>query len=78
MGDVMAAPKPIRPYVERLIPGGLTAFLVAARAEGLSFERIARKLHTEHDIDVVTEQVRKWCIESDVDGLVAARTEAAS
>lgn len=48
------------PLVDRLIPGGLPSWLIAARDEGDSFEAIARRLATDHDITVSTETVRKW------------------
>ena len=47
------------PLVDRLVPGGLTDFLHAARPDQ-SFEDIAFTLRTEHDIEVSTETVRKW------------------
>lgn len=40
----------------------LDEFLAARRAEGLSYERIARDLHalTDGDVSVVGETVRRW------------------
>lgn len=50
------------PLVDRLVPGGLAAFLAAARAEPKrSHEDIAFDLATEHDIKVSAETVRRWC-----------------
>ena len=50
------------PLVDRLVPGGLTEYLTAAKAEGHSAETIAYRLRTEHDITVSAETARKWCI----------------
>lgn len=49
------------PLVDRLVHGGLPAFLAAARSAGDSHETIAYRLRTEHDITVTAETVRKWC-----------------
>lgn len=51
------------PLVDRLVPGGLTDYLRAARtpADKRSHEDIAVELLTEHDIKVSTETVRRWC-----------------
>lgn len=49
------------PLVDRLVPGGLAAFLAAARADDESHETIAFRLRTEHDLEVSGETVRKWC-----------------
>lgn len=72
--------QPIRPLIERILDGQLTDVLVDCRRQKMSHERIARHLGTEYEIEVTGEQVRKWCIESDVDALIAAGrpTEAAS
>lgn len=48
------------PLVDRLVDGGLPAFLRAARLAGESHETIAYRLRTEHDITVTSETVRKW------------------
>lgn len=49
------------PLVDRLIPGGLSAWLAAARERGDSYETIAFRLGAEHDIRVGAETVRRWC-----------------
>lgn len=49
------------PLVDRIVDGGLQAFLAAARSAGESFETIAFRLRSEHDITVSAETVRKWC-----------------
>lgn len=48
------------PLVDRLIPGGLPKFLLEARAAGESFETIAFRLRSEHDVTVGSETVRRW------------------
>lgn len=49
------------PLADRLVPGGLVAFLNAARDAGDSFETIAFRLRSEHQIQVSAETARKWC-----------------
>ena len=51
------------PLVDRLVPGGLTDYLRAARCADpkRSHEDIAFELRTQHDIKVSTETVRRWC-----------------
>lgn len=49
------------PLVDRLVPGGLVAFLEAARRAGESHETIAFRLRSEHEITVSSETVRRWC-----------------
>lgn len=51
------------PLVDRLVPGGLTDYLRAARRDEpkRSHEGIAFELATEHDIKVSAETVRRWC-----------------
>lgn len=61
------------PLIDRIVPGGLNAFLTAARAAGDSHETIAYKLRSEHSIEVSAETVRKWCLR-----LQPEPTEAAS
>lgn len=68
----------IRPLVERILGGRLTDVLVSYRMEGLSYERIARQLGTVHDIQVSGEQVRVWCLDSNVDDIVKAKRESAA
>lgn len=52
---------PIHPLVDRILGGKLDERLKAWRAEGLTYDGIARRLDAEHDIDVTSETVRKWC-----------------
>lgn len=49
------------PLVDRIIPGGLPKFLTEARAAGDSFETIAYRLRSEHDVTVGADTVRRWC-----------------
>ena len=58
----------IYPLADRIIPGGIHAWLLARRAEGLSAESIARQLHTEHDIVVSGQTVRTWLRDLTADG----------
>ena len=55
----MPAPD-LYPLVDRLVPGGLPAFLAAAEAEGQSSEAIARSLHSQYEVTVSGETVRRW------------------
>lgn len=55
------APTDTSLLVDRIIPGGLSAYLCAARADGLTFAKIAYRLQAEHDIEVTQETVRRWC-----------------
>lgn len=48
------------PLVDRIVPGGLGPFLSAARAAGDSFETIARRLATDHEVSVSGDTVRRW------------------
>jgi hypothetical protein len=50
------------PLINRLVPGGLDAYLTAARGGGDSHETIAYRLRSEHAIEVSAETVRKWCL----------------
>lgn len=59
------------PLVDRLVDGGLPAFLRAARDRGESHETIAFRLRSEHDITVGSETVRRWCHRADADGVTA-------
>lgn len=68
----MAKATPLLPFVDRILDGKLTTILTAWKAEGLSNEAVARRLHAEHDIDVTAETVRKWCIELEVPQAKAA------
>lgn len=51
---------------DRLVPGGLEAFLTAARSEGQSVRQIAARLLAEHDVNVSSETVRTWCKTRDI------------
>lgn len=53
------------PLVDRIVTGGLPAFLTEAREAGESHETIAYRLRSEHDITVSAETVRKWCARVD-------------
>lgn len=41
--------------------GKLGALLLEKRGHGESFEQIARHLYREHEIDVSSDTVRRWC-----------------
>lgn len=49
------------PLVNRLVPGGLAAFLNGAREAGQSHDTIAYRLRAEHGVVTSGETVRKWC-----------------
>jgi hypothetical protein len=50
------------PLVDRILGGTLRTELEKRRAEGDSYDAIARWLATEHDIQVTDETVRGWCV----------------
>lgn len=52
--------QPIKPLVDRILGGKLDQTLAAWRTEGLSYEAIARRLASEHDISVTAETIRAW------------------
>lgn len=54
------APTDTRTLVDRLIPGGLNAYLAAARGNGDTYATITRRLREEHAIEVTQETVRRW------------------
>lgn len=56
------APTDTSKLVDRLIPGGLAAYLTEARENGQTFADITFRLRTEHDIEVTQETVRRWCL----------------
>lgn len=51
----------IRPLVDKLLDGQLAALLEAWRTEGLSYNDMAYRLRSEHDINVSQETIRRWC-----------------
>lgn len=55
------APTDTRVLIDRLIPGGLDAFLTSARSNDETFADISFRLRAEHDIKVTQETVRRWC-----------------
>lgn len=46
--------------VDRVLGGQLAAKLSAWRSDGVSYEMIAQRLRTEHDIAVSTATVCRW------------------
>lgn len=64
VGTVMATP--ILPLVDRIMAGRLRETLQEYRSADLSYEGIARRIATDHQIEVVSETVRKWCLELDI------------
>lgn len=61
------APTTSLPLVDRLLDGTLEAELRRRRAIPDSFETIARWLIAEHDIDVSSATVRRWCRQYGID-----------
>lgn len=49
------------PLYDRLIPGGVEAFLADARGNGESFPAIVARLKTDFDIDISVQTVANWC-----------------
>jgi intein-encoded DNA endonuclease-like protein len=60
------APPDTYPLYDRIMDGTLGAWLRTARSDGNSYERIAGRLRAEHDIEVTSETVRKWCRRPDI------------
>lgn len=54
------APRSQLPLVDQIMGGRLLEILTGWRNEGLSFDAIARRLETEHQIVVTGETVRNW------------------
>ena len=54
--------------VDRILDGQLAEFLNEARANGQSFETIARDLYTQFDIEISSHAIRRWvkALENDV------------
>ena len=49
------------PIIDRLIPGGLGAYLTAARANGESLRTIGQRLQDEHQLQITYTTIKKWC-----------------
>lgn len=56
------APTDTSKLVDRIIPGGLSAFLTDARANGETYADITFRLRTDHNIEVTQETVRRWVL----------------
>ena len=54
--------------VDRILDGHLAEFLTEARANGQSFETIARDLYIQFDIEISSHAIRRWvkALENDV------------
>jgi hypothetical protein len=55
----------LRPLVDRLLGGSLTARLDAQRREGMSFEAMAESLKRDLNIVVTGETIRRWFVATD-------------
>jgi len=55
------------PLVDRILDGRLTQEMTERRANGDSYNAIARWLAVEHDLEPTGETVRQWCLALDVD-----------
>lgn len=51
------------PLVDKIFDGKFAEWLTEARAQGASYESIARRLADEHDVHVTGETLRRWCAE---------------
>lgn len=51
----------VRELTDRLLDGGLDAWLAEQRDAGHSFTEIAYRLRADHEIIVTGETVRTWC-----------------
>ena len=65
------APGTTFPLVDKALGGNLAKWLTDWRADGKSYETIARLLHSEHGIDVSTATVYRWCEALTSDGSAA-------
>lgn len=55
------------PLVDRIMEGRLDEQLRQWRSENLSYEQIARRLLTDHEVDINSTTVRRWCIDLGID-----------
>lgn len=51
----------VKDLADRLIPGGLRAWLKSGRDQGVTLDQMARNLEDQHGISVTDETVRLWC-----------------
>lgn len=58
------APRSTRPLVDAALGGKLDELLAGWRAEGQSYEAIARRLETEHGVVLSMWTVKRWCDET--------------
>ena len=65
------APTDTSKLVDRIIPGGLSPYLAAARSAGETYATITFRLRIEHDIEVTQETVRRWCQSPEVEALLS-------
>lgn len=49
--------------LDRLLGGTLAQRIETGRAEGKSYERLARELCVEFEIDITSETIRRWAAE---------------
>lgn len=67
----------LQDLADRLIDGGLEAWLRACRKRELSLGSIARELDREHDIAVTPTTVGNWCQSYGISTKRRNRSEAA-
>lgn len=69
MVALVREPTPQFRFAEHVLDLDLTAYLVDAREQGVSFERIARTLRETTDgvVAVTAETVRNWCVRAGID-----------
>ena len=53
------------PIYDRILGGRLEKLLRRYRAQGLSYEAIARRLYVDHDVEVTGKTVNRWMTQFD-------------
>lgn len=53
--------KDTRPLYEAIVGGDLPGYLTRLRADGLTYEAIARRFHEEYGAEVTGSTVYRWC-----------------
>lgn len=61
------AAQPLLPLVDRALDGKLEMFLLDARTEGQSYQRIRDRLIAEHGITVTSATVGNWCRQLEIE-----------
>lgn len=57
----MRTPTPLFRMADKMAGGRLAEIIANGRAEGLSFDDIARRLYADFGIEVTRQTVANWC-----------------